>query len=327
MTAAGLQNAWLSHGLADEWVVDNGLEFHSFGFKSMAMSLGVDLTYSRVRTPWIKPHVERFFSTLNTLTLTKGRVHKRVANSMNVDPYKDAAICFSDLVQGLMQFFVDVFPFEVNWRKMARPYDLFKEGLERCLPAIYPGDLQQLKLASGMQKMLTFGHGGIEMEGLPYGSVDFKHLANRHGTGLKLLCKFDPDEVSKLYVQEPESLSWIEAQCRWKHYAEGLSYNQHRLIRKFGRAEFKSSDALENLLQAKLRLHEHWMTSTRAGKRADSLLAARFANLTSSRVIASDGRATPQIPPQLTPSENQLILPESGDVEIKDIPDFETLVM
>src|SRR5256885_2928167 len=51
----------------------------------MAMSLGVDLMFCRVRTPWLKPHVERFFSTLNTLTLTKGRVTKSVGSILRID--------------------------------------------------------------------------------------------------------------------------------------------------------------------------------------------------------------------------------------------------
>lgn len=56
----GLSSRWLSFGIGDEWVIDNGLEFHSFGFKTMAMAMGVDLMFCRVRTPWLKPHVERF---------------------------------------------------------------------------------------------------------------------------------------------------------------------------------------------------------------------------------------------------------------------------
>ncbi|MDF3822077.1 hypothetical protein P3G55_19385, partial [Leptospira sp. 96542] len=219
---AGLKNEWLSHGLADELVVDNGLEFHSFAFKQMAMCLGVDLMFCRVRTPWLKPHVERFFATLNTLTLAKGKITKHMANVLRIDPYKDACITFSDLVTGLLKFIVDVHPFEPNWRKMARPYDLFLEGIERCPPAQFSGNMEELKRASGMSKVLTLGPGGIEMMGLPYGSYGFKDIANKHGTRIKVLCKWDPDDLSTLYVQPPQSRDWITAQCRWQEYSNGL---------------------------------------------------------------------------------------------------------
>lgn len=320
--SANLTNPWLSHGLGDEWVLDNGLEFHSFGFKQMAMVLGVDLMYCRVRTPWLKPHVERFFSTLNTITLVKGKVSKRVANVMNIDPYKDAAITFSDLVNGLLQFFVDVHPFEPNWRKMARPFDLFKEGLERCPPAIYPGSLDDLKLASGMSKILTFGQGGIENLGLPYGSYEFKELANRLGTGIKVLCKWDPDDMSQLFVQDPKTLNWMTAECRWKQYASGLSHNQHRLIRKFAQQELIASGALENLLAAKQRLHDHWMDATTTRKRADALTAGRYADFTSSRVV--EPQPVPMDSLTATEIVPKLQLPLDAPPEIKEIPDFDS---
>lgn len=321
--AANLANPWLSHGLGDEWVIDNGLEFHSFAFNQIAMALGVDLMYCRVRTPWLKPHVERFFSTLNTITLAKGKVSKRVANVMNIDPYKDAAITFGDLVDGLLQFFVDVHPFEPNWRKMARPYDLFKEGLERCPPAIYPGSLDELKLASGMSKQLKFTQGGIENLGLPYGSYDFKELANRHGTGFRVLCKWDPDDMSELQVQNPKSLHWMTAECRWKSYAKGLSHNQHRLIRKFAMEELKTSGALENLLRAKQRLHDHWMDATTTRRRASALQAGRYADLTSSRVADPSPIIVPASLGIAAPAQ-KIYLPNELRCEEKDIPDFET---
>lgn len=317
--SANLANPWLSHGMGDEWVVDNGLEFHSFAFKTIAMALGVDLMYCRVRTPWLKPRVERFFSTLNTITLTKGRVSKRVANVISIDPYKDAAISFGDLVNGLLQFIVDVHPFEPNWRKMARPFDLFKEGLERCPPAIFPGSLDELNLASGLSKELTLGQGGIENFGLPYGSVDFKTLVNRHGTGIKVLCKWDPDDMSLLYVQDPKTLEWITAQCRWLHYAEGLSHNQHQLIRKFAREDLKNSGALETLLQAKQRLHEHWMDSTTTRRRVTALQAARSADFTSSRVIEPQ----PVVTSSAAQPASKVHLLQEVKYEEKDIPDFD----
>lgn len=320
--AAELVNPWLSHGMGDEWVIDNGLEFHSFGFKQMAMSLGVDLMYCRVRTPWLKPHVERFFSTLNTITLAKGRVSKRVANVMNIDPYKDAAITFVDLVNGLLQFFVDVHPFEPNWRKMARPYDLFKEGLERCPPAMYPGSLDDLKLASGLSKMITFSQGGIEHMGMPYGSHHFKELANRHGTGIKVLCKWDPDDLSEMYVQDPKTLGWMTAQCRWSQYANGLSHNQHRLIRKFAAEGLKSSGALNELLKAKQRLHDHWLDATTPRNRASALLAARHADFTSSRILEPTPIAAGFLPDP-TVSTPKLFLLDGAGLTTKDIPDFD----
>ncbi|CAM4335837.1 DDE-type integrase/transposase/recombinase [Comamonas aquatilis] len=316
-----LQSDWLSMGLGDEWVIDNGLEFHSFGFKTMAMALGVDLMYCRVRTPWLKPHVERFFSTLNTLTLMKGRIRPSVANVARIDPYKDASITFSDLVRGLLMFVVDVYPHQPNWRKMAMPYELFAEGIQRCPPATFPGSLEQLTWASGMSKQLTLHQGGIGFHGLPYGSYAFKDIVKKYGPKQRLLCKFDPDDISIMKVLDPDGLSWHDAVCRWPAYARGLSFNQHQLIRKFAKADLSSPERYESLLASRQRLHEHWMEATNHRGRADALRAGRYADMTSHKVLSSSD-SSPQLP--LSESK-QLIVPSEYRISEKEIPEFESL--
>lgn len=326
----GLSKPWLSHGLGDEWVVDNGLEFHSRVFNHMAMALGVDVMYCKVRTPWLKPHVERFFRSLDFLTLTKGRVRKTVANELRIDPYKDSTIVFSDLMHGLFKYVVEIHPFEPNWRKMARPFDLFQEGLERCPPAVFPGNIDDLVLATGMTKSLKLGQGGVELAGLPYGSYGFKDVTRRSGTGIKVEIKWDPDDMSKIFVQDPDKGNWIDADCRWPEYSEGLSWNQHKLIRAYAKQELGSAESIEYLMQARAELHDHWMDSTRGHKRADSLKAARYADFTSSRVRMLqpvnlqrshqiEGHGTSLASSIVSPID---VIPESGD-----IPDFESFAM
>lgn len=322
-----LSHPWLSNGLADVWVIDNGLEFHSFGFKTMAMTLGTDLMFCRVRTPWQKPKVERFFGGLNMLTLLKGKITKPMQNLIRIDPYKDAAITFSDLVKGLMMYIVDVYPHEPNWRRMATPYELFQEGLTRCPPAIYPGSLDDLKMASGMSKVLTFGQGGIEFMGLPYGSYDFKWLANRFGGKLKVLVKWDPDDMGVMKIQAPDKSRWIDAQCRWWDYANGLSFNQHKIIRQYARADLKSSQRLDDLLSSRQRLSEHWLDATTPRRRNDALKAARFSGMTSARILSVGEGAQPgsEVPAGL--SDTQLMISEDMQYQEKDIPDFNSFVM
>lgn len=315
-----LENEWLSCGLGDEWVIDNGLEFHSFGFKTMAMSLGVDLMFCRVRTPWLKPHVERFFSTLNTLTLTKGRVTKSVGSILRIDPYKDAAITFTDLINGLLMFVVDVYPHQPNWRKMATPFTLFQEGIERVPPARYPGTLDQLRLAAGMSRMLTVNQGGIEFTGLPYGSYAFKDVFKRHGSKLKLLCKWDPDDISTLHFLDPDGVTWHEAQCRWPQYASGLSFNQHRLIRKFAKEDLQSVDRMDSLARARQRLHDHWLDATSRRGRVDELTAGRYADLTSHKVMSPSSAQSVS----KETSATQLLSESEYKLSEKDIPQFET---
>jgi putative transposase len=317
-----LQHRWLAEGIADELVLDNGMEFHAAAFKLMAWELGSDMMFCRVRTPWLKPHVERFFATLNHLTLARGRIHKRVANVLNLDPRKDAAIKFSDLVKGLIMFVADVHPFEINERKLARPYDLMMEGMAACPPVVYPGDMDALRLTSALSKQLTVGPGGVELHGLPFGGPELFPLSKQLGKRFKTLVKWDPDDMAFIWIRNPVNQTWIQSPCRWADYADGLSWNQHLVIRKFARAELKLSGAYEDLAAARLRLHDHWLDATSPKTTADALLAARYSGVTSARVMAPE--TSPKAPEQPTRLVADVEVPKPAP---REVPTFESFEM
>lgn len=301
----GLENPWLAEGIPDQLMLDNGREFHSPVFQLIGWELGMDFTYCRVRTPWLKPHVERFFSTLDTITLAKGRIRKRQANVVEMDPNADAAVVFSDFVRGIVQFVVDVHPFQINQRKLARPFDLFAEGIERRPPVHFPPDIEALRRISGLSKVLTVGPGGVELHGLPFGGAELLDMRRQHGGAFKTLVKWDPDDLSHAWVQDPRTKEFVVSACRWPGYAQGLSWNQHLLIRKFARQEFGKKKAVEYLERARLRLHDHWMESVALKSRTDRKLAAITAGYTSARVLSGSDEPQATVhdttPPRSTP--------------------------
>ena len=304
-----LEHDWIAEGIPDTVKLDNGLEFHSPVFQRMGWELGSSFTYCRVRTPWLKPHVERFFASLDTLTLTRGRVHKRVANIVNIDPNKDAAIMFTAFVQGLVKYAVDYHPFQVNERKLARPYDLMQDGMLSVPPARFPHDMERLRMVSALSKQLTVHQGGVDLHGLPFGGAELLPMRQAHGKKFKAWVKWDPDDMSQVWVQDPRSEQWVASPCRWGEYANGLSWNQHLLIRKFARQELKSKGAYEYLERARLRLHDHWQESVSWKTSADQKLAARFCGATSARVLGAPSAAAPLVAatpidaPALPPAE------------------------
>lgn len=283
-----LVHQWLAAGIPDHVLLDNGPEFHSPVFQLMGWELGTSFTYCRVRTPWLKPHVERLFWTIDTITLTKGRVQKRAANVVAADPYKEAAVMFSDFVRGVVAFVVDLYPFLINQRKLARPYDLFAEGIERRPPVHFPKDIDALRQISAISKELTIGPGGLQLHGLPYGGSELIEIRKHFGRPVKTLVKFDPDDMQQVWVRNPATQQWVVSACRWPSYARDLSFNQHLLIRKFAREKLHKSGALEYLESARLQLHEHWMESVVRKTRLDRKLAAVTSGYTSARVLTEN---------------------------------------
>jgi len=177
-------------------------------------------------------------------------------------------------------------------------------------------------MTTALSKELTLGPGGIELRGLPYGREELLPLHKCHGESIKTLVKWDPDDLQYIWVQDPLKKTWVTSPCRWPDYAIGTSWNQHILTRNFARKELKTKGAYEDLMNARLRLHDHWMDATSHRTTADAKLAARFSGVTSANVMH----------PQKAP--DRPLVPEKiiANVEVAstqrfEIPSFESFEM
>jgi putative transposase len=322
--SAGTERSWLASGVPDTLTLDNGLEFHATAFRRMARDIAMDLTYAGVRTPWSKPHVEGFFADLGFLTLTAGRVRKRVTNVLDLDPRTTAAITFTNLVKGLVRYVVDVYPMRINERKAARPYDLMMEGIEKCPPAGYLTSTDSIRLATALSRQLTVNQGGVELQGIPYGDAELFPIRKAvGGNSFKTNVKWDPDDIDQIWVQHPITQEWVCSPSRWPHHTRGRSWNQHLLVRKFMRKQLKLKGAEDDYRRASVALHEFWMEVTRTNSRADAKLAAQFSGVTSARVLAPPtDQPIALAPPPISKADEAVAAPSA-----RVIPEFNSFVM
>jgi len=319
---AGAQRPWIAFGLCETLVLDNGMEFHAKQFQLAAWELGIDLEYCRVRTPWLKPKVERFFLNLDFLA-GRGRVFKPLANSQTLDPLKDAAITFSDFLSGLVRFVVDVYPFEDNSRTLEMPFDRFKVGLDELPPPVFPTSFEPLDLVLAQSKQLTVGPGGVEMVGLSYSSPDLALMKEMVGSKFRTLVKWDPDDLGNVYVQNPKDKSWLTVPSLMPEHTNGLSWIQHNIIRKHAREKRIEGGYEVSLRRARLDIHELWMNPlARINRSADRRKLAKFTGLSSSTILRSDSESPVPVPPQKLISKAEVI--EARQAEVEEIPDYES---
>lgn len=317
--AAGAKQPWLAFGIGETYVLDNGLEFHSPQFELASWELGTDLEYCRVRTPWLKPKVERFFANLDHFSLANGRVHKPRVNELRLDPAKDDCIAFSDFVMGLIRFVVDVYPFELNSRRLQTPFELFKEGMDLLPPPTFLSSTTQLDMIAAMSKELTVAQGGLDFSGLNYSSSELRMLKEDVGSKFKTLVKWNPDDLSYVYVKNPCSDEWLVVPSLRREYTEGLSWVQHGLIRKHAREKDVVGGNHERLMRAKQELHELWMNPlARRNRGRDLRTAAKFSGLSSNQIVLADATGAPSPMPA-----SQIIAREEVCHPIPDIPSYE----
>jgi putative transposase len=321
--AAGLTNEWHSMGLWETLVVDNALAFHSPHLKQIAIDLGSDLEYCPVRMPWFKPSAERHIGELCAELPKHGRPQKPGSREEPIDPRTTACITFSDLCVGILRWVVDVHPLEINERKLARPLDLFLDGLNSCPAPTFVDSYANLDILAGLSATATVDHGGLIRRWIQYASDDLKYLRHEIGTKFKANVKYDPNDLGSLFVQHPRKGTWITAFAKDQEYAAGLSETQHKQIRDAAKERLTLSNAERVLRKARLDLQDYWDSVFRRGTRIkrgakDYALFQGFSSAAAPR-IASDSRSAP--PANLIIPNDEIIAP------MRAVPTFETFSM
>lgn len=310
----GLSRKWLGYGIPMLLVVDNGLEFHSPQFHSVAMHLNMDLRFCAVRQPWLKPFVERALNTYNGYLPFEGRVDKPLNNYLPLDARKTARITFSSLCLGLMKAFVEIHPFEINERKLILPYDAFSEGMNKSLPPLLPSSTAELDIIVGTSKELTVGNEGVVTNYLRFNSVELQNLRRSIGLKFRTLAKFNPEDLSSVFVQDPVSKGWLTVPSCQPEYTDGLSLVQHKAIRSLLKDGLSRRQIPEELERAKWQLADIWAAGAISGKKLKTAHLRAMSGLTSSHAIGGvppqrSAAPAPEAPPKVL-IESDLKMPE-----------------
>lgn len=311
--AAGTTNEWMTPGIWDCLVVDNGLAFQSPQLMKIATAIGCDLEFSPVRKPWFKPTVERFMLEVARILPVEGRPNKPGSGADAPAPSKTACVTFSDLCTTLVKWVTDVLPFQIPERTLERPIDKMSEFMRTTPELIAVPGLDELELITALEKTTTVAQGGVEFMFLAYRSPELGALARRQRSPkFRTSMRCDPNNLGRIWVQDPADRSWLAVPCVNQSYANGTSLQQHRMIRKYKREKLLSSGAYESLEAARQALSNELQHSVQKGRRA----------LKSSRQLALlEGKSSMNKPGgKLTNSEE----PDTViDVDVDQIPIFE----
>lgn len=266
-TGQGLSNAWHAMGLWETLVLDNSLSFHSPHLRHIASELCMDIEYCPVRMPWFKPSVERMLGELTRQLPAHGRPKKPGSGPDPINPNDTACITFNDLCSCVLQWVVDVHPFEIHEQKMARPIDLFQEGLTSCPAPALIDNSANLEVIAGLSTCKTVDHSGIVHKYLRYTSDELRSMQRGIGTKFKTLIKFNPYDLGSIFVQHPRTGMWISVGARDEEYAAGLTLTQHKLIRREAGRKLTLANAETQLRVARLVLQDRWEQAIRGGRK------------------------------------------------------------
>ncbi|WP_417500094.1 Mu transposase C-terminal domain-containing protein [Methylophaga sp.] len=236
---------WPAHGIPETIIVDNGKEFLSSDFTEIASSLGISIIRSPVRTPTYKGAVERFFRTFSESLLkdVPGKTFSNIFEKDEYDPKKHAVVSLNKLVE-MTHLWIEQFINTVNRSINTTPIRMWELGISKH-PVLMPKNMDVLKISLGRTLSRKIQHYGIDFESLKYNSVELSMIRRKHKGSVTI--KFNPNNISEIYVLTPDTKQFITVPCTDLPYAYKTLF-QHQLIKKVLRKDNKKLD-INNLMR------------------------------------------------------------------------------
>ncbi|WP_316572083.1 Mu transposase C-terminal domain-containing protein [Neobacillus sp. YIM B06451] len=253
-----VENEWLAYGLPELLVVDNGKEFRSKHLKEACFQLGIELYHCPVRMPWYKGAIERHFRTLNQQLVhqTPGTTFSNVLEKGDYNPKKKAAITFNGFLEIFHIWLIDYYAHKVNRGVNGVPARIWKTAFEHLPSPAIPSSKLDWKIA-----LMKLNFGSIQHTGIRKGNLFYRHDSlgrlksklKAKGKANKVKYKYDPNDISRIYVFDEFEGKYYEALCTDQTYTEGLNEYAHKLILKNNRKENLKVDP-SSLARAKAKM-------------------------------------------------------------------------
>jgi putative transposase len=305
----GIKNRWECYGVPELLVVDNPPEFHSSHFERACLQVGADIQYAKVLVPWYKGKLERFQGTMchDLMHGKPGTTFSNILERDDYDPSRQAVVLLSTFREMLHRWIIDVYMQTPHRGITDTPAHRWRSDISE-LPPPLPPSASSLEVVLGMTVQRVVFHYGVELEGLRYNDPELGELRRRMGAGAKVELTFDPGDLGRVNVLDPQKGTYISVPAVNQAYAKGLSFWQNKVIRRFAHRQLDARTDIVALAQAKAEIRalverDFNRKSTRGRKRHARFLEDHTAGTTSGAVSAEivadvtrDPRETPPHP-------------------------------
>ena len=204
-----LQNlTWPTCGLPRVIHVDNAKEFHSEALVRGCQEYGIQLDHRPVRQPHFGGHIERLIGTMmGTVHLLPGTTFSNVREKGSYASEKRARLTLPELERWLALQIAGVYHLSIHSALGRSPLAAWEDGIEkRKQPIRHPADDNEFVLDFLPAVPRRVQRDGIHFSNIRYWDSVLSPWAGR----LKqpLLIKYDPRNLSRVYVQDPDGRHW-----------------------------------------------------------------------------------------------------------------------
>jgi len=221
--------------------------------------------------PWYKSAIERYFGALNSQLLSDapGKTLSNFLQLSDYDPKKNAVISFEALQEILHIFIVDIHNQSSHPELKSPRSKVWELAITEWTPALPPSN-QELKVLMGGITTRKVTRRGVEFEGLLYNSSELARLRSNYQSTEKATVKYDPTDLSCIYVLDPTTHQFLEVPALSLEYTRGLTLWQHQVVKQLARQEAETVDIVAlSLAKEKIQLivEREWNSSKKGRTR------------------------------------------------------------
>jgi putative transposase len=221
---------WPVMGVPEIVKLDNGREFHSASLHAAAGQLKFELRYCRRGRPQLKGRVERFFGEVarDYCALFPGRTFANIAEKADYKPEEHARMTLDQAQKLFKLWVVDIYHNKPHSGLMGKtPLCRWTElsGFGVRLPP----KADDLAALLGLVVQRKISRTGVNYLGLQYQSEEIELLRGLPDSSNKeRVIKIDPEDLSSIFVLDPDNGKWLIATCTRGGLAKGLNIKMWR---------------------------------------------------------------------------------------------------
>lgn len=203
-----IDEPWPIAGLPDKVHVDNGADFRSRAFKRGCENSGIMIDWRPPGTPRFGGHIERLIGTqMGRLHLLPGTTFSNAQDLAQYDSKRHAALTLRELERYIALDIVGSYHQSIHSSLNRPPLAVWREH-EGEIPLRLPQDRLQFWINFLPEQERALRPTGIHLFGLRYWSAALSADVGR--TQRRLLVKFDPRDMSRVFVRRPSG-NFVEA--------------------------------------------------------------------------------------------------------------------
>ncbi len=199
---------WPVAGLPETLHVDNGADFRSRAFKRGCQDAGIAIDWRPPGEPHFGGHIERLIGTqMGSLHLLPGTTFSNAEELGEYDSKRHSALTLRELERYIALDIVGSYHQSIHSSLGRPPIAVWREH-EGEIPLRLPQDRMQFWLTFLPEQERTLRPDGIHLFKLRYWSPALSADVGR--TGRRLLVKYDPRDLSRIFVRRPSG-NFVEA--------------------------------------------------------------------------------------------------------------------